>query len=66
MKKILKWLWMLVVQYLESNCGNFEIDSMANWEPVQVGQNWCDLAVPRHLCKNLSKGVLNHMKASKI
>ena len=26
-----------VVQYLESSCGNFEIDSMANREPVKAG-----------------------------
>ena len=34
-----------MVQYLESSCGNFEIDSMANREPVQAGQNWRDVAV---------------------
>ena len=44
------------VQYLESSCGNFEIDSMANREPVQVGQNWRDVARPRLLCNNLSEG----------
>ena len=57
---------LLVAQYLESSCGNFEIDSMANREPVQASQNWCDVAVPRLLCNNSSKGVLNHPKASKI
>ena len=36
-----------MVQYLESSCGNFEIDSMANREPVQAGQNRHDVAVPR-------------------
>ena len=55
-----------MVQYLESSCGNFEIYSMANREPVQAGQNWRDVAVPRLLCNNSSKGVLNHLKASKI
>ena len=36
--------------------------------PVQVGQNWRDVAVtvPRLLCNNSSKGILNHLKASKI
>ena len=29
---------LLVVQYLESSCGNFEIDSMAYREPVQAGE----------------------------
>ena len=57
---------MLVVQYLESSCGNFEIDSMANREPLQTGQNWRDVAVPRLLCNESSKGVLNHLKASMI
>ena len=47
---------LLVVQYLESSCGNFEIDSMANREPVQAVQNWHDVAVPRLLCSNSSKG----------
>ena len=55
-----------MVQYLESSCGNFEIDSMAYREPVQAGQNWRDVAVPRLLCNNSSKGVLNQLKASKI
>jgi hypothetical protein len=55
-----------VVQYLESGCGNFEIDSMAYREPVQAGQNWRDVAVPRLLCNNSSKGILNQLKASKI
>ena len=66
-----------MVQYLESSCGNFEIDSMAYREPVQAGQNWRDVAVPRLLCHNSSKGILdqvgsswfswfNQLKASKI
>ena len=54
------------MHYLESSCGNFEIDSMANREPVQAGQNWCDVAVPRLWCSNSSEGVLNHLKASKV
>ena len=48
-----------MVQYLESGCGNFEIDSMAYREPVQAGQNWRDVAVPRLLCNNSSKSILN-------
>ena len=55
-----------MVQYLESGCGNFEINSMANGQPVQAGQNWRDVAVPRLLCNNSSQGVLNHLKANKI
>ena len=55
-----------MVQYLESSCGNCEIDTMAYWEPVQAGQNWHEVAVPRLLCNNSSKGVLNQLKASKI
>ena len=39
---------------------------MAYREPVQAGQNWRDVAVPRLLCNNSSKGVLNQLKASKI
>ena len=35
-----------------SSCDNFEIDSMAYREPVQTGQNWHDVAVPRVLCNN--------------
>ena len=46
------------MQYLESSCGSFEMNSMANRDSVQ--------AVPRLLCNNSSKGVLNHLKASKI
>ena len=65
-KNLSKVQRLLVVQYLESSCGNFEIDSMAYWEPVQAGQNWRDVAVPRLLCNNSSKGVLNQLKASKI
>ena len=48
-----------MVQYLESRFGNFEIDSMAYRELVQAGQNWRDVAVPRLLCNNSSKGILN-------
>ena len=55
-----------MVQYLESGCGNFEIDSMAYREPVQAGRNWCDVAVPRLSRNNSSKGILNQLKASKI
>ena len=55
-----------MVQYLESSCSNFEIDSMANREPEQASQNWRNVGVPRLLCNNSSKGVLNHLKASKI
>ena len=54
------------MQNLESSCDNLEIDSMAYREPVQAGQNWRDVAVPRFLCNNSSKGVLNQLKASKI
>ena len=39
-----------MVQYLESSCGNFEIDSMASRELVQAGQNWRDVAVSRDFC----------------
>ena len=57
---------LLLVKYLESSCGNFEIDSTVNRESVQVSQNWRDVAVPRLWCNNSSKGVLNHLKANKI
>ena len=36
----------------ESSFSNFEIDSLANREPLQAGQNWHDVAVPRLLCNN--------------
>ena len=55
-----------MVQYLECSCGNFEIVSIVYREPVQAGQNWRDVAVPRLLCNNSSKGVLNQLKASEI
>ena len=55
-----------MVQYLKSSCGNFETDPLTNREPVQASQNWRNVAVPRLLCNNSSKGVLNHLKASKI
>ena len=55
-----------MVQYLESSSTNFEVDSLANGEPVQAGQNGQDVAVPRLLCNISSKGVLNHLKSSKI
>ena len=45
-----------MVQYLVSSCSNFEIDSLANGEPVQIGQNWRDVAVPTLLCNKSSKG----------
>ena len=64
LKNLSKVQRMLVVQYLKSNCGYFEINSMVNREPVQAGQNWRDVAVPRLLCNNSSKGVLNHLKVS--
>ena len=48
-----------VVQYLESSCSNFDIDSLMN----RAGQNWHDVAEPRLLCNNSSKGNLNHLKA---
>ena len=64
-----EWLWrcvswknlsevqrLLVVQYLESSCGNFGINLMANREPVQAGQNWHDVAVPRLLCNEIEQG----------
>ena len=35
-----------MVQYLESSCSNFKIDSLANRETVQAGQNWRDVVVP--------------------
>ena len=38
-KNLSKVQRLLVVQYLESSCGNFEIDSMAYREPVLTGQN---------------------------
>ena len=56
---------LLMVQYFERSSSNFEIYSLANREPVQAGQNWRDVAVPRLLCNNSSEGVLNHLKASK-
>ena len=65
-KNLSKVQRLLVVQYLESSFGNFEINSMANRQPVQAGQNWRDAAVPRLLCDNSSQGVLNHLKASKV
>ena len=65
-KNLSKVQRLLVVQYLEISCGNFENDSMANREPAQAGQNWRDVAVLRLLCNNSSKGVLNQLKASKI
>ena len=65
-KNLSKVQRLLVLQYLESSCGNFETDSMAYREPVQAGQNWRDVAVPRLLCNNSSKGVLKQLKASKI
>ena len=65
-KNLSKVQRLLVVQYLESSCGNLEIDSMAYREPVQAGQNWRDVAEPKLVCNNSSKGVLNQLKASKI
>ena len=65
-KNLSKLQRLVVVQYLESSCGNFEIDSMAYRELVPAVQNWRDVAVPRLLCNNSSKVVLNHLKASKI
>ena len=44
------------MQYLESSCGNFEIDSMTYRESVQAGQNWRDVAVPRQGCSEPTEG----------
>ena len=44
-KNLSKIQTLLVVQYLESSCGNFEIDSMAHREPMQVLTSTLNLAL---------------------
>jgi hypothetical protein len=46
---------LLVVQYLESSCSDFKVNFLVNREPVQAGQDWCDVAVPR-LVQQLERG----------
>ena len=57
---------LLVVQHLESSGSNFELNSLANREPVQVNQNRCDATVTKFLSNNTGKGILNKLKAGQI
>ena len=57
------WDWRT---YSESNRSNFETNSVANREPVQIRKNWCDVAEPKFLCDNSSKSILDTLKASQI
>ena len=51
---------------LESSGSNFELNSLANREPVQVNQNRCDATVTRFLSNNTCKGILNKLKTGQI
>ena len=44
------------MQHIESCGSNFEVYSLANWEPVQVDQDWCDVTVTRFLSNNMGIG----------
>ena len=57
---------LLVVQLLECTGSNFDIYLLANWEPVQVNQDWCDITITRSMSNNTSNGVLNKLKAGQI
>ena len=54
---------MQVEQHLESSGNNFELNSLANREPVHVNQNRCDATVARFLSNNTGKDILNKLKA---
>ena len=36
--------WLLELENLESNSSNLEIYSVANRKPMQLRENWCDVA----------------------
>ena len=48
------------MQHLENSGSNFELNSLANREPVKVNQNRCDATVTRFLSNNTGKGILNN------
>ena len=58
--------WLLRLEHSESNCSNFETNSVANRKPMQIRKDRCDVAEPRFLCDNSSKSILDTLKASQI
>ena len=58
--------WLLKLEHSESNRSNFETNSVANREPMQIRKDRSDLAEPRFLCDNSSKRILDTLKASQI
>ena len=58
--------WLLRLEHSESNRGNFETNSVANRKPMQIRENRHNVAESRFLCDNLSKSILNTLKASQI
>ena len=54
------------LEHSESNCSNFETNSVANRKPMQIRKDRCDVAEPRFLCDNSSKSILDTLKASQI
>ena len=64
--EICKIGWLLKLEQSESNSSNFETNSVANREPMQIRKNRCDVAEPRFLCDNSSKIILDTLKASQI
>ena len=58
--------WLLKLELSESNRSNFEANSVANWKPMQIWKDRCDVAEPRFLCDNSSKSILDTLKASQI
>ena len=38
--------WLLCGHGRESNQGKFILDSKMDWQPVEVGENWCDMITP--------------------
>ena len=51
--------WLLCGHGLESNQGKFILDSKMDWQPVEVGENWCDMITPTRPGYNTCDGVLN-------
>ena len=45
-----------VVQYLGSNLSDFKIESLANREPVQAGQDWRDVLYTETFVQQLERG----------
>ena len=42
--------WLLKLQHIENNHSNFKANFVANWKPMQIRKNRCDVAVSLMMC----------------